>query len=235
VLVDFSDTTVVVPAKNEPAVRKVVDGVLSALPMCRVLVMYRDYDRDPLFRNSRVRMVHAVNGKGMLVQQVQRRHLVKTPIMCLIDADSTYEPRDLRALVRMVRNGHDMALGNRFAKRISAAAMPPRIQFGNKVITKVANLLYGLSLHDSQTGIRAIRTSAFESLDLHEPRFGIESEMNIKMARRGFRIGEAPASYYPRVGESKQTKGIDSVEHILIELKFLGYSPKDKHKSRKAF
>jgi hypothetical protein len=124
----------------------------------------------------------------------------------------------------MVRKGYDMALGDRFRK-LDRRSMPLFIEFGNKVITVVANILYGMWLGDSQTGIRALETSVFQSLDLREKGFGIESEMNIKMRKAGYRIGEAPARYYVRVGESKQMKSIDGLRLLGIDFKFLFYRP----------
>ena len=98
---------------------------------------------------------------------MQRHRYVDTKIMCLIDGDATYEPRDFVKLVGMVRRGYDMALGNRF-DRLDRGSMPlfhrVRQQGHNgcrqPALPDVAS--------DSQTGIRAIRTSAFQSLDLRE-------------------------------------------------------------------
>jgi hypothetical protein len=119
-----------------------------------------------------------------------------------------------------------MVLGNRL-DGITLESMPRSIQFGNRVITLFANLLYGLRLRDSQTGLRALRTGDFQALDLIETQFGIETEMNIKMKRRGLRLGEARADYYPRVGETKQMKMTGGIKHLFIELRFLFYRPRE--------
>ena len=147
--------------------------------------------------------------------------------MCFIDADATYEPKDLRKLIGMVRDGYDMALGNRFGG-ITRESMPLWIQFGNRAITMFGNLLHGLDLGDSQSGLRALRTEVFQSIDLVEPGFGIATEMDIKMKREGFRIGEAHAGYYPRVGETKQRKMTGGMNHILIEFRLLSYRPRNQ-------
>jgi hypothetical protein len=225
---DYSDATVVVPARDEKAVFQVVRGILASLNGCRVIVMYHGYGGKALrFSNSRVKAYPAPPGKGRVIMEVQRKRLVKTPILCFIDGDATYEPKNLRKMIAMVREGYDMVLGNRL-DGITLESMPKSIQFGNKVITVVANLLYGLRFRDSQTGLRAIRTSAFQSIDLEETQFGIETEMNIKMRRMGLRLGEARADYYPRVGETKQMKMVGGIKHIFIELRFLFYRPERK-------
>ena len=225
---DFSDTTVVIPAKDEKAIFEVANGVLSALPGCKALVLYHGYGGKPLrFKDPRVKAYPAPNGKGRAIIMMQKRGLVKTPILCFIDGDATYEPKNLKGMVEMVRRDYDMVLGNRL-DGITIESMPKSIQFGNKVITLVVNLLYGLSLRDSQTGLRALRTRSFQSLDLVEKQFGIETEMNIKMKRSGLKIGEVRADYYPRVGETKQMKMTGGIKHIFIEFRFLFYRPRKR-------
>jgi hypothetical protein len=224
---DYSDTTVAIPALEEPGLWKVVSSVHKALPGVHILVLWKGYNnKTPTFEEKGVETIKQESrGKGTVIIQIQKHEYVKTKIICFIDGDATYEPANLKKLIEMVRGGYDMALGNRF-DHISPAIMPKFIQFGNKVITLVANVLYMMNLKDSQTGLRAIRTSAFQSLELKERYFGIESEMNIKMKKMGYKIGEAPADYYTRMGESKQMKLIDGIKLVLIDFKFLFYRPK---------
>ncbi len=225
---DFSDATVAIPALEEPGIWKVVSDTNRALPGVKIIVLWKGYkNRAPRFKEKGIVTIPQESlGKGTVIMQIKRERYIKTPIMCFIDGDATYEPRNLRRLIEMVRSGEcDMALGNRFHK-IDSKTMPGFIQFGNRVITVVANLLYWMNITDSQTGIRAIRTKAFYTLELREKRFGTESEMNIKMKKMGYRIAEAPADYYVRMGESKQMKVLDGLKLVLTDFKFLFYFPK---------
>ena len=149
------------------------------------------------------------SGKGRAVREALK--LVGTEIVCLIDGDATYSVEDLKKVIALVRDGADMAIGNRF-DHLDRKTMPLFIEIGNKVITETANILYGMSLRDSQTGLRAIRMSALSKLALREPGFGIESELNIKSRKAGLKIAETPIGYSVRVGESKQMKLLDGVK-----------------------
>ena len=224
---DFSDTTVAIPALEEPGIWKVDSDVHRALPKVKIMVLWRGYkNRAPRFKEKGVITIPQESlGKGTVIMQIHRERYIKTPIMCFIDGDATYEPRNLRRLVEMVRSGKcDMALGNRLAK-IERKTMPSFIQVGNRIITLVANMLYGMNITDSQSGLRAMRTDAFYSLDLREKYFGTESEMNIKMSRMGYRVSEAPADYYLRVGHSKQRKVWDGLKLLMADFKFVFYRP----------
>jgi hypothetical protein len=218
---DYSDTTVMIPVKNEPAAGKVAKEVLGKLKGCKVLVVYKG-DRKALninFKHRDMRMVEQHDsGKGRGVRSALK--LIDTDILCLIDGDATYSPDDLKKTISMVRNGADMAIGNRFGK-LERKAMPLFIEVGNKVITVTANVLYGMSLKDSQTGLRAMRTKEVKKMVLNEPGFGIESELNIRFRKAGLKIDETPIKYFVRVGESKQMKLIDGIKLLLLDFKFL--------------
>ena len=219
---DYSDTTVMIPVKDEPAVAAVTKGVLRNLPGCKVVIVYKGYDKGLRlgFSDKRVTLIRQ-NGSGKGVGVVQAAKQIHTEIMCLIDGDATYEVNDLKKVIELVREGADMALGNRLY-RIDPEAMPWLIQFGNKVITLIADFLYGMHIKDSQTGLRAIRKSAFDTLVLKEPYFGIESEMNIKGRKKGFVIAETPIKYYKRVGAVQhEMKLIDGVNLALLNFKWL--------------
>ncbi len=218
---DYSDTTILIPVKDEPAAGQVAREVLSKLAGAKVMVVYKG-ERGAMnlnFTDPNMSTVEQTDsGKGTAVRRAIGQ--IGTPIFCLIDGDATYSVDDLPKVIGMVRDGADMALGNRFA-HLDRKAMPFFIELGNRIITMVANLLYGMHLHDSQTGLRAIRKGSIERLELRESGFGIESELNIRARKAGLRIEETPISYAVRVGASKQMKLVDGIKLLLLDFKFL--------------
>ncbi|MCL5239531.1 MAG: glycosyltransferase [Candidatus Marsarchaeota archaeon] len=218
---DYSDTTILIPVKDEPAAGSVAKETLAKLPGASVVVVYKG-DRSRLnidFDDPRMRVEEQKDsGKGAAVRAAMQS--IGTRIFCLIDGDATYPVDSLKTVVEMVRQGADLALGNRFEK-LDRKAMPFFIEVGNKIITLVANALYGMHIHDSQTGLRAMRTASIKALGLRENGFGIESEINIKARKAGLRIEETPIGYSVRVGTSKQMKFVDGVRLLLLNFKFL--------------
>ncbi|MDE1810718.1 MAG: glycosyltransferase [Candidatus Micrarchaeota archaeon] len=218
---DYSDTTVIIPIKDEPAVGKVAREVLKELKGCKVIVIFKDdSDRQNVgFADKNMTLMkQRGNGKGVACMQAAKK--VRTEILCLIDGDATYDAKDLKKVIDLVRNGADLAVGNRL-HHLDREAMPTFIEVGNKVITQTANLLYGLRLSDSQSGLRAIRTEVFNRLGLQEEFFGIETEMNVMARKGGYKVVEVPISYYKRIGTSKQVKTLDGVKLLLTDFKFL--------------
>ena len=206
---------------NEPAAGRVAKDVLRKLDDCKAIVIYKG-DRKCLnidFSDKNLRIM-GQRGSGKGVACVQAVKAATTDIICFIDGDATYDVDDLKKLVALVREGADMAIGNRF-ESMDREAMPSYIELGNRIITGVANLLYNMHMSDSQTGLRAMRRHVFNSLNLKERFFGIESEMDIKSRKAGYKVEEAPIRYYKRVGSSKQVKLLDGMKLLLLDFKFL--------------
>ena len=111
-------------------------------------------------------------------------------------------------MVELLRNDKaDMVVGSRFKggsdELVGNINQLCRIT-GSNIITTFINYRWNVNLSDTQNGFRALTREAVESLDLLVDGFPIETEMDIQLLQRGFRIGEVPAHEYARKGgESK--------------------------------
>ncbi len=221
---DYSDAAIIIPVKNEPryAIDYVVEDILKNLPGASIIVIYKGHVEIGKKYLKRITLVkQKSDGKGAACYEASK--YADRDIMCFIDGDKTYHAKDLRKLINEVRNGTDLAIGNRM-RNLKGSIMPFYIRFGNKILTLTLNLLYGTNVKDSQTGLRAIRKSAFDLLNMSERYFGFEEEMLIKAKRKNLRISELPISYSAREGISKQFKPIDGLKLLGILFKHLADS-----------
>jgi hypothetical protein len=86
----------------------------------------------------------------------------------------------------------------------------------NKFLTFLTNLFTGQDITDMETGFKAFRRDALEGIELREKGFGIEPEITIKLAKRGFRIHEMPIKYTGRSKkEGKKIRFSDGIKAIL--------------------
>ncbi len=219
---DYSDTAIILPVKNEPYAKKVLSEIIRSLPHSKIIIAYSGKVDDlKQFCRKKPNIVFLKQkGKGKGNACIDAFKLINTKFLGLIDADGTYEVKDLKRAINSLRKGGDMVIGQRIAN--DNEAMPLYIKFGNWVITEVANLIYGMHLKDSQTGLRAIRTAALKTLNLYEQGFGIESEINIKMHKKGYSIKEIHISYHKRKGgRSNQFKLLDGLKLLAIDFKFI--------------
>lgn len=124
-------------------------------------------------------------------------------IVVMVDADSTYDPEDMPALIEPIIKGKaDLTLGNRFAN-IEPNAMSLRNRVGNKIISKIVSKLYGVKITDSQSGFRGISVQCLRMMFLETKGMPLATEMLIEARKLGAKVVEVPTKYHVRVGESK--------------------------------
>jgi len=124
-------------------------------------------------------------------------------IVCVMDADGSFDPLDLEIVTGPVRDDSiDLMLGRRAPK--TQGAWPAHARLGNMVLSAELRRRVGVPLHDLGP-MRAARREGLLALDLQDRRFGYPLEMVMRASAAGWRIGEAPVPYYPRTGKSKVT------------------------------
>lgn len=117
-------------------------------------------------------------------------------LVCVLDADGSFDPRHLHRVVDPVRAGTaDLMLGRR--RPTTRRAWPPHARLGNAFLAWRLGRTAGVRIHDLGP-MRAARRSALLSLGLRDRRFGYPLEMVVRAARAGWRIGEVDVDYAPR-------------------------------------
>lgn len=197
---DYADTTVVIPAKDEPALPRVVKSVKDALPGCRVIAVY--LGRRPALGGVRGVALVKQKSSGYGAALKEGFAAASTMIVGMVDADGSYDPQDLRKVVALVRKGYDMAIGNRLTRE-NSRSMQGYIWLGNTLATLTYELVHMRRIGDSQSGLRAMRKNMLDSLTLKENGWLLPPELNAKATNHGFRITYTPIRYNPRVGASK--------------------------------
>jgi len=125
-------------------------------------------------------------------------------ILVFMDGDHSFAPSAIPSLITpIIEDRADMVMGSRILGTIEPGAMFPQQRFGNWLVARLTNLIYGLSITDLGP-FRAIRRSMLVELDMQEMTYGWPVEMIIKSAQDGLKILEVPVSYHNRrFGQSK--------------------------------
>ena len=124
-------------------------------------------------------------------------------VVVFLDGDYSDFPEEMGRVVAPIwADRADLVIGSRVLGRRQRGALPPQSRLGNLLATSLIRLLFGVSYTDLGP-FRAIRRPALEQLEMEDRDFGWTVEMQIKAAKRGFRIAEVPVSYRRRIGESK--------------------------------
>jgi glycosyltransferase involved in cell wall biosynthesis len=131
-------------------------------------------------------------------------HLASAPpdIVVVLDADHSDFPSDLEALLEPILAGSaDMVCGSR-VEFAEAGALAPQVRYGNALATFLIRTFHGFTYVDMGP-FRAIRWEALERLEMCDPTYGWNAEMQVKALQRGLRVVEIPVRYRRRIGRSK--------------------------------
>jgi len=135
------------------------------------------------------------------------------------DADLEYDPLQIAEVVRPIGEGRaDAVFGSRMLS--SGVRTYSRLYLaGNKFLSSLISLLFGVRMTDSYTCYKAFRAAELRRFGLVSTGFEIEAELSCKTAFLGLRFLEVPIAYSPRSRE--EGKKIDFRDAVRGVLKIL--------------
>lgn len=218
--------SVLIPVYNEvQTIAALVQRVL-AVPLDQEIVLVDDGSSDGTSQvvdklvSFRVKVIHCLTnqGKGTAVRSGLEAAI--GDIIVIQDADLEYNPRDFLQLIEPITEGRaDVVYGVR-----SLTSQKLIMQWGNRFVTWVTNLLYGQHLKDMETCYKMMRRELALSLDLKCRGFDIEAEITAKLLQAGHRIFEVPISYNARY-ENKKISPLDGLPTVRALWKYRQWKP----------
>ena len=197
------DVTVIIPCRNEAGS---LAGVLDAVPNgYRSLVV----DNGSIDGTAQVARAHGATvvgesapGYGAAVHRGVEA--VETSVLCVLDGDGSLDPGELPALVALLIEGADLAVGRRIPER--GTGWPMHARAGNAVLAARLRHKFGLPVHDIGA-VRAIRTQTLLDLGVEDRRSGYPLELLVRAGRAGLRVEECPVAYRPRTAGTSKVSG----------------------------
>ena len=130
----------------------------------------------------------------------------KGELVVTLDADGSHKPEEIPLVLRYLREDKaDFVVGSRFLNSEENKTKIPKVnRTGNRMFNDLIGYLTGVTISDSQSGFRAIRSSLIKRMKLGSHGYEVESEMLVKALKIGARVAETPISFDQRtVGKSK--------------------------------
>jgi Glycosyl transferase family 2 len=136
------------------------------------------------------------------------------------DADLEYSADDITRLIHPVLKGRcDVVYGTRIFG-FNTVYHSYRYAVGNRMLTRMANILFNAYLSDLHTCLKLIPLAMFNSLNLRQSGFGLDTELTALLLKAGIRPFEVPVSYYGRTHhEGKKITWRDAVACMSILLR----------------
>jgi dolichol-phosphate mannosyltransferase len=221
--------SVLMPVYNEEADVRTILRRVAAVDVDKEIIVVDDCssDRTPHILEGLdipgLRVIrHSVNrGKGAAIRTALQA--VTGDAVIIQDADLEYDPQDYQALLKPVLAGTAQAVYG--VRDLSGQRL--LIRLGNKVLTALANLLYGVRLEDMETCYKLMTADIARSLDIECSRFDLEPEITAKIVRQGYDIHQVPISYHPRE-EKKLSPWRDGFPALRALLRYRRWEPRGR-------
>ena len=199
-MTDLSRISVVLPSLDpDEKLIAVIDGLLEHGFSDIILVNDGSkpenlhYFTDLAAQHSQIHLLHhEVNrGKGAALKTAFTWFLQNRPEgigVVTVDGDNQHHPADTRACCEnMLKTGH-ITLG---CRDFDQPDVPARSSFGNKTTSMVFKIFVGMTISDTQTGLRAIPRDALEILNtVAGDRFEYETNMLLAFKTNGIPFDE---------------------------------------------
>jgi len=186
----------IIPAFNEGGtIARVVAGVT---PHVQRVIVVDDGSADATVERARAAgaevITHPRNqGKGCAVRAgLERAFAGDFTHVLLLDGDMQHLPDEAPALIAEAeRTGAAIVLGERLFDR---SRMPWGRYLANRVGSRVLSWFVGVPVRDTQCGFRVFRVDALRRAPLTARGYEIETEMLVKVTRRGGRLASVPVT-----------------------------------------
>lgn len=164
---------------------KIIDKLKLKIKNMKIVFHKKNLGKGTAIKNG----IKKASGESILIQ----------------DADLEYNPEEIPKLILPLMRSKNKdwlkkktvaIYGSRFKN--GKAILPKLYLLGNKILTNLTNLLYGVNLTDMETGYKILPSKFLRQIKLNSCYFDIEPEITAKLIRNKIPIVEIPISYKGR-------------------------------------
>lgn len=195
----MSKVAVLIPCYNEElTIDKVVKDCKKYLPEAEIFVCDNnstDKTAEKAKKAGAKVMFESRQGKGNAVRRMFAD--IDADVYVMIDGDGTYDIKAIPNLIKILQDEKsDMVVGVR--KETEDACYRSGHRGGNKVLTKIVELILGYKLRDMLSGLRVFSKRFVKTFPAESKGFEIETELTIFALSRRLPIKEVDTDYFSR-------------------------------------
>lgn len=155
-------------------------------------------DKSPDIAQHEGARVIAVPEKGYGNALIAGIQAAQGKFIIMGDSDDSYDFTNLDGFVKLLRDGNDLVMGNRFQGGISPGAMPFLHRYlGNPVLSGLGRFFFNIPVGDFHCGLRGFNRESIQNLNLKAPGMEFASEMVVLASLNGLKITEVPTTLVP--------------------------------------
>lgn len=224
------NTVIIIPAHNEEkSIGSVINDIPKELVSEIIVVNNNSTDRTTEIAENAGATVLNENLMGYGSACLKGINYLKgkgVDLVVFLDGDYSDYPEEIELLTQpIISDKFEFVLGSRILGKREKGSLPIQSRIGSMIAGFLINLFW--HVHFTDLGpFRAIKYDKLVELDMKDKWFGWTVEMQIKAAKKKYRIKEVPVSYRKRIGKSKVTgtikgsvmAGIIILKTIFIQL-----------------
>ena len=227
--------SIIIPCYNEKkTIEKVVKNILSFCDFSKEIIIVDDGSTD-----GSVEIIKKVENETKELKAIflnnnfGKGHALKIGlkscsgnIVVIQDADLEYSPKDYNKLILPFSEADaDVVYGSRFLGSRYNRLHYFSHYIANKILTFICNLFTNLNMTDMQTGYKLFKRDVINTIDIKEKSFGVEPEITIKLAKKGYKFFEVPISYNGRsYADGKKIRAKDGIIALYCIFKYKFFS-----------
>ncbi|MBR0418052.1 MAG: glycosyltransferase [Erysipelotrichaceae bacterium] len=219
----MNKTAVLIPCYNEEmTIEKVVSDFRRELPEANIYVYDNNSTDDSVKLAAKAGAIvrqEPLQGKGNAVRSMFRD--IEADIYLMVDGDDTYPAEEAQKLINLIKDGADMAVGDRLSSTYFSENRRPFHGFGNLLVRFLIKLKYKAEVSDIMSGYRAFSREFVKQIDVKSPGFEVETEMTIFALKNKKSIRCVPVQYRdrPEGSYSKLSTFSDGLKVLMTILK----------------
>ncbi len=162
-----------------------------------------------------------VKDKGYGITLISGSKHAKGKYTIIGDCDDSYNFLEIMPILKLLREGNDLVIGNRYKGKMEKGAMKPLHKFlGTPVISILGRIKYNVQVGDFNCGLRGYNTNKINNLNCSCRGMEYASEMIIKAKKANLKISEVEINFYNgRNAKSHLNPLKDGIKHLKIILK----------------
>jgi polyprenyl-phospho-N-acetylgalactosaminyl synthase len=233
---------VIIPAYNEAGK---ISGVVRSIPdvlqvgdrvFRTLVVVVEDCSRDSTYQEAldagAIVIRHFINSGAGAATRTGFNYVLKNAdrlgvaYVATIDADGQHSSSDLLHLLReALASGADMLVGNRLHEG-NKADMPRHRTLGNRGLSLISRMLFGITTEDTQSGLRMVSIEALPAVsNFTIDRYGFCSEILWRARQKNLRVVEVPIGVKyseETLGKGQSNWGVFDLVTDLVTLRLIG-------------
>ena len=210
--------TVVIPTLNEgKSIGPTIDAIPRDLDWLQVDIIVVDGDStDATAAEAEKRGARVINEPRKGYGRAYKTGFAAATgeFIATLDGDTTYPAEVIPHVLALLLNRElDFITCNRLSM-MDPNAMSMTHKVGNWSLAQATNILHGIHIHDSQSGMWIFRRRILKEIRLTSDGMPLSEEIKIETFRRGLNVLEIPVEYRARIGDVKLNTMEDGIRNL---------------------